>query len=278
MPKLVVVRRAMKADQAGEHTKFDDIAARKIGFYVYALQDPTTGTVFYVGKGSKNRWYSHVLAARNGESGDQSEKLDRIRQIEKRGMSVKVWIVRHGIESEEVAFEVEAAVAHALKIVSLLPSSNNAVELTNLVETHHPERGLISVSRAQSLYNARRAPKITVPCVLVKVSKLWTPEMSDREVMEATVGWWPFRKNAVNAKYAFAISRGTIRGVYKIASIRDRRKPDRDWQHDIGKRARWGFPDGCKPALDLWDEFIDTSVKHLFKPGEASSVKLLNCD
>lgn len=269
----------MKVEQGDVYTRFDDVASRKIGFYVYALQDPTTGTVFYVGKGLKNRWYSHVLSARKSESGEQSEKLDRIRQIERKGKSVKVWIVRHGIKSEDVAFEVEAAVAHALKIVSLSPRSRCAVELTNLVETHHPERGLISVSRAQSLYNARRAPKITVPCVLVKVSKLWTPEMSDREVMEATVGWWPYRKNAIKAKYAFAISRGTIRGIYKIAAIRERQKPDNDWQDDIGKKnPRWGFPDGCAPAVDLWDQYIDTSLKHLFKPGEASSVKLLNCD
>lgn len=268
----------MKITRGVRYTKFDDVAARKIGFYVYALQDPGTGTIFYVGKGVKNRWYSHINAAHKGGSGKQSDKLDWIRKIEAKGQSVKVWIVRHGIKNEEVAYEVEAAVAHALKIVSLTPNSKDAVDLTNLVETHHPERGLISVGRAQSLYNAHRAPKITVPCVLVKVSKLWTPEMSDSEVMEATVGWWPFRKKAINAKYAFAISRGTIRGIYKIAAIRERQKPDNDWQDDIGKNPRWGFPDGCAPAVDLWDQYIDTSVKHLFKPGEASSVKLLNCD
>lgn len=268
----------MEITRGVRYTKFDGVAARKIGFYVYALQDPDTWTIFYVGKGVKNRWHSHINAAREGDAGEQSDKLDRIRAIEAKGRLVKVWIVRHGIKNEEVAYEVEAAVAHALKIVSISPSNNDAIELTNLVETHHPERGLISVGRAQSLYNARKAPKITVPCVLVKVSKLWTPEMSDSEVMDATVGWWPFRKKATNAKYAFAVSRGTIRGIYKIVSIRERRKPDRDWQDDIGKRARWGFPDGCKPAIELWDQYIDTSVKHLFKPGEASSVKLLNCD
>lgn len=268
----------MKITKGLSYTKFDDVAARKIGFYVYALQDPVTGTIFYVGKGVKNRWYSHINAAHKGGSEKQSDKLDWIRKIEAEGQSVKVWIVRHGIKNEEVAYEVEAAVAHTLKIMLISSSNNDAIDLTNLVETHHPERGLISVGRAQSLYNAREAPSITVPCVLVKVSKLWTPEMSDSEVMDATVGWWPYRKNAIKAKYAFAVSRGTIRGIYKIVSIRERRKPDRDWQDDIGKRARWGFPDGCKPAIELWDQYIDTSVKHLFKPGEASSVKLLNCD
>lgn len=48
--------------------------------------------------------------------------------------------------------------------------------------------------------------------------------------------------------------------------IRDRRKGDREWEHDLGKkRPRWGFPDGCMPATELSDDFLDTSVKHLLK-------------
>lgn len=268
----------MPSLQEIKYSKFDDIAAKKIGFYVYALQDPFSGTIFYVGKGVKNRWFSHIMAAHKSEPGDPSEKLEMIRLIESRGDAVKVWIIRHGIHDEKTAYEVESAVAHTLKIIGSTVQSANIVDLKNLVETHHPERGLISVGRAQSLYNARTAPEIKVPCVLVKVSKLWNPEMSDEEVMEATIGWWPYLKNAQKAQYAFAVSRGTIRGVYRIAEIRNRRKGDRDWEDDLGKkRPRWGFPDGCKPATELIDEFLDTSVKHLFKKGEASSVKLLNC-
>jgi hypothetical protein len=264
--------------QPMSYSKFDDIAAKKIGYYVYALQDPSTGIIFYVGKGVKNRWFDHIKAAHKSKFGDPSEKLEMIRAIESRGDAVKVWIVRHGIRDEKTAFEVESAVAHTLKIIGSTAQSAKFVDLKNLVETHHPERGLIPVSKAQSLYNARRAPKITVPCVLVKVSKKWNPEMSDEDVMEATIGWWPYRKEAHNVKYAFAVSRGTIRGVYRIDQIRDRRKGDRDWEHDIGKkRPRWGFPDGCKPASELLDVYLDTSVKHLYKKGEASSVKLLNC-
>ena len=268
----------MQSKKGIKYPKFDEIAAKKIGFYVYALQDPSTGKIFYVGKGVENRWYNHITDSRKPDLGAPSEKLEMIRAIENRGESIKVWIVRHGIQDEKTAYEVEAAVAHTLKIIGSTVQSANIVDLKNLVETHHPERGLISVGRAQSLYNARPAPEITVPCVLVKVSKRWNPEMSDDEVMEATIGWWPYVKNAQKARYAFAVSRGTIRGVYRIAEIRDRRKGDRDWEHDLGKkRPRWGFPDGCVPATELIDDFLDTSVKHLFKKGEASSVKLLNC-
>lgn len=42
------------------YEKFDDVAASKIGWYVYALRDPRDETVFYVGKGQKNRWFEHI--------------------------------------------------------------------------------------------------------------------------------------------------------------------------------------------------------------------------
>ena len=50
------------------YEKFDDVAAKKIGFYVYALVDPRTNKVFYVGKGKKNRWYDHIDSANNSKS------------------------------------------------------------------------------------------------------------------------------------------------------------------------------------------------------------------
>ncbi len=45
-------------------TEFDDLAARKIGWYVYTLRDPRNNRVFYVGKGVENRWFDHIKEAR----------------------------------------------------------------------------------------------------------------------------------------------------------------------------------------------------------------------
>jgi hypothetical protein len=79
------------------------------------------------------------------------------------------------------------------------------------------------------------------------------------------------------AEYAFGISSGIIRGVYRIdrSMWRERREGDRDWEHDLGKKPKWGFPD-CVPAPEM-SHFLDTSVKHLFKKGDQNSVKFLNC-
>lgn len=51
-----------------KYEKFDDVAAKKIKFYIYALVDPRTNKVFYVGKGKKNRWYDHIDSANKPKS------------------------------------------------------------------------------------------------------------------------------------------------------------------------------------------------------------------
>jgi len=260
------------------YSRLDDIAAEKIGFYVYALRDPRNATIFYIGKGSGNRWHDHVLEARS-KRGESSLKLDRIREIEAAGFEVEAFIIRSGISQEKVAFEVEAAVIHAFK---LLKKANDSaeVDLTNVAEVHQPERGLVDVRIAQSLFNAPQCPPITAPVALFRIPRLWYPEMSDQELREATFGWWPERsvkKGMTSARYAFAVSRLIIRGVYRIDSTmwRPRVEGDRDWANDVGRTPRWGFPD-CQPAPEM-SPFLNTSVRHIFKKGDQNSVRFLNC-
>lgn len=262
------------------YSKFDDIAAAKVGWYVYALRDPRNQTVFYVGKGKNNRWFDHIQEARALRDSDYpSLKLQRILDIESAGLTVEAFLIRHGIATEKLAFEVEAAVVHAYRLTQEAVNGEG-VDLTNIAEVHHPERGLSSVQIAQTLYNAPQAPPIDVPCAMFRLPKLWHPAMSDEELRQATLGWWSPRevaKGRKTAKYAFAISRGIIRGVYRIdpSMWRERRKPDRDWEHDVGKSPRWGFPE-CEAAPEL-SQYLNTSVKHLYKPGDASAARFLNC-
>lgn len=262
------------------YSKFDDVAAKKVGWYVYALRDPRDNVVFYIGKGKSNRWFDHIQEARNTGMGDNpSLKLQRIREIEFAGLKVDAFLIRHGIETEKLAFEIEAAVLHAYRLVKDANSRDN-IDLTNIAEVHHPERGLSSVQIAQTLYNAPQAPPIELPCAMFRLPKLWHPAMSDEELRQATLGWWSPRevaKGRKTARYAFAVSRGIIRGVYRIdpSMWRERSEPDRDWEHDVGGTPRWGFPD-CEAAPEL-ARYLNTSVKHLYKPGAASAARFLNC-
>jgi hypothetical protein len=55
-------------------------------WYIYELIDPRDSTVFYVGKGKKNRIDAHEAEAKRGK---QSRKCDRIREIEAAGLSIE---------------------------------------------------------------------------------------------------------------------------------------------------------------------------------------------
>lgn len=260
------------------YQRFDDIAEKKILYYVYALRDPRDGTVFYVGKGKNNRWYDHIHEAiTNPES--EKLKLQRINEISQSGLEVEAFIIRHGIEHEKVAYEVEAAVIHAYKLTQMAGLASG-IDLTNIAEVHHPERGLTNVQIAQTLYNAPPCPEITVPCGFFRLPLLWHPGISDEELRQATLGWWSPREVTNGrkvAQYAFAISNQIIRGVYKIdpSMWRERVEGDRDWEHDANKEPRWGFPE-CTPAPEM-THFFNTSVKHLYKRGDASAARFFNC-
>ncbi len=70
------------------------------------------------------------------------------------GKEVEAFILRHGIESEEQAYEVEAAV---IDLLELLDSTldNKFYTLTNLIKGHHhATRGLASAEVVASLYQA----------------------------------------------------------------------------------------------------------------------------
>lgn len=260
------------------YNQFDSIAAEKIRFYVYVLRDPRDKEVFYVGKGQGNRWFEHIREARS-QGDSASKKLKRIREIEDAGFEVEAFVVRSGIVSESLAYEIEAAVVHAYTLLKL-SGRELPVDLANIAEVHHPERGLASVTVMQSILNAPPAPPITEKVGLFKIGVLWHPTMSAEDVRLATMGWWPESKvkNAKKkAEYAFGVSRGVIRGVYRIneSMWRPRIVGDRDWEDDLNGSSRWGFP-GCVDAPEM-ARFLNTSVRHLFKRGDQNSVKFLNC-
>lgn len=77
-------------------------------YYVYTLSD-MSGTIFYVGKGSRGRLYEHEKAVRKGLIPNNNQKLyERIRQI----LDNEEWITYNVVyrtddESEAFRFEKE---------------------------------------------------------------------------------------------------------------------------------------------------------------------------
>lgn len=91
----------------------------ELGWYVYRLIDPRNGHTFYVGKGRANRVFQHSqnVLGLDGLSEEEEDYINsknkRIIEILASGMEVQHVIHRHGIESERVAYEVEAALIEA---------------------------------------------------------------------------------------------------------------------------------------------------------------------
>lgn len=242
---------------------FSPFVIEQLGYYVYLLSDPRTGEIFYVGKGVGNRVFAHAEDALEGER--ESDKLDRIRAIRAAGDEVQHELVRFGL-NERTAFEVEAA---AIELLGLS-------DLTNVVAGHHVgERGRMSTDDARSLFEAPPVERIKEAVLLIRIPRLWYPSMPPEDLFEATNGWWRLGPRREKAAYAFAVNRGVIREVYRIRSWRERRQGDRDWEDDLESgRPRWGFEGAVAGELA---HYRNRSVAHLFKRGEASPVKYVNC-
>lgn len=103
------------------------------GFYVYALIDPINDKVFYVGKGTGNRVFSHEIESGKAPKSEKA-KLHKIQEIEKDGFAVKRLIVNWGL-SEVEAFASEGTL---INLLNYIPN----MKLTNEVSGHHVHEAL----------------------------------------------------------------------------------------------------------------------------------------
>ncbi len=233
---------------------FSQSVVEQIGYYVYFLKDPRSGEVFYVGKGCGNRVFNHLSCALGSD--DESEKLDRIRDIVDSGYTVQNFIIRHGL-SEKESFEVEAA------LIDFVGSSN----LSNVQGGHYSgDYGIKTVDEISAMYEAEDF-STDRPVLLININKLYSREMSSNELYEATRKSWVLGDKKNKAEFAIATYRGLTREIYKIE----------DWFQvpEHGER-RWGF-NGKIADNEIRDQYKYKSIKRYFKKGAANPIKYLNC-
>lgn len=180
------------------------------GFYVYALIDPRSNDVFYIGKGTGNRVFSHEM-----ESGKTSvvekEKIRKIQDIEKSGLSVKRIMVNWGL-SEQEAFASEASLINLFNFIS-------GNQLSNIVAGHHIHEGL-TVENFELKYGAvpLKIEEIKHNILIIKINKLYRKDMSNYEIYDAVRGMWKVSLESIKSRkiqYVFAVYNGLIVGVYK---------------------------------------------------------------
>ncbi len=208
------------------------------GFYVYALIDPRDDKVFYIGKGTGNRVFSHEIeSGKLNES--EKQKLQKIREIEKDGLYVKRLIINWGL-SEEEAFIAEATL---INLLNYIPS----FQLTNEVSGHHTHESL-TVEDFELQYGAipLKAEEIRHSILVIKINKLYRRGMSEAELYDTVRGCWAASIKSIEArkvKYVFGVYNGLIIAVYK---------PD-EWHY-------------CY-------EMIDVPQKDLLKPEDYEKIK-----
>jgi hypothetical protein len=234
--------------------EFPRSVIEKSGYYVYLLSDPKTNEIFYVGKGTGNRVFAHINSAISSPL--ESDKLDKIRLIQSRGLQVEHTIIRHGLTEKE-ALEVEASLIDFIGLEGL----------TNIVGGHHSGyRGRMSVEEVIIQYDAPQI-EIVEPVILLIINP-FRRDMNDDELYEITRGNWRVGERRNRAKYAFSVYNGVVRQVYEIQNW----FPVKARSQDAKTQDRWRF-DGIV-AQDL-QHYVGGSVEKYI--GAQNPVRYVNC-
>lgn len=241
----------------------------ELGWYVYRLVDPRDGRTFYIGKGKGSRILAHLEEAKDNPR-VRIAKLARIRSIEASGDAVELIIHRHGLQDEQTAYEIEAALIDCY------------ADLVNLAGGHHSnERGAMTLAEAIAQYDAPPG-RISEAVALINIGVEWhrgLPGSAER-LYERTRRYWAINPSLHPAKYAMAVARGIVREVYRIDKWErvDTRQEEFDNTRlgaTIPKRAiRWAFTGSVAPEMQ---HYVGKSVTHYRKHGNANPVIWLNC-
>lgn len=191
--------------------QFSEMALRQLnGFYVYALIDPRDNQIFYIGKGTANRVFSHE--AESGKSPkSEKAKLQRIQEIESAGYDVKRLIVNWGLTEAE-AFAAEATLINLINFIS--PDT-----LTNAVAGHHVHESL-TAEDFELLHGAEhlKAENIRHNILCIKINQRYHRDMTPKEMYDAVRGIWRASMNTIKSKrieYVFGVYNQLIVAVYK---------------------------------------------------------------
>jgi len=236
--------------------EFPREVAEQIGYYVYTLAAPDSSVPFYVGKGTGNRVFAHASAAI--DSPISNDKLNMIRGILSAGHEFKYQIVRHGLTPDQ-ALEIEATLIDLFGLESL----------TNRAAGYNmSSRGIMTANEIIAQY-ASRPVTISEPALLIIINRLFSRNMGEAGLYEATRGDWVLGKDRDIAKYAFAVYHGVVRQVYRIHS----------WESvtakgNVKNKNRWKFTGEVAPEMG---HYVNGKVSSYIRKDTQSPALYLNC-
>ncbi len=179
----------------------------ELGWYVYRLVDPRNGETFYVGKGKGSRVFAHALGSLDDETrtkmmndGPADPKLERINEIKAAGLDVSHVIHRHGLSTEAVAYEVEAALIDAFPGLTNRQGGKGS-----------RDRGCRHADEICAEFEA--VPfEVREPLILIAINNLW----KDWGTYQAVQCAWKIRiDRAKHYNLVLAHVHGVVQGAYR---------------------------------------------------------------
>lgn len=242
-------------------------ARTALGTYVYALRDPRTKAVFYVGKGTGDRIYHHVWDAlgqqkridpadRTGAADDEATTAGKrayIRVLYDAGELPEHWVLRHDISGHADPH----AEAYAIEQVAIDLAALAGQPLINIAGGHvDTQHGLHRVEELILRYAAPLAPSLPQPCAVVLVNAAADPDATREEIYTYSRSSW---RAGVEARSipnlpVFVMANDLIRAVDRVTGweLSEESTPgDRLWRYT-------GTPD---PGLEA--VYVGTSLREL---------------
>ena len=234
---------------ANHEVEFDAHIREALGGYVYALRDPRDCQVFYIGKAGgwdaqgNDRVLAHFGEARVCQSNPQlkrSAKVQRIIEIWEASLNVDWFIVRRGLQSEDEAFHVEAA------LIDLLTISSAPDALNDINGIRREKHGLLDASGVRLL----AAPKLgsdgvppeiaSRPILIFNIQKALAAQ-SAADPYEAMRRSWKLGSGVrkMDRTIAVGLAAGISRGARQIES----------WAPTDDKKRWWFTGPALAPGL-----------------------------
>ena len=237
--------------------------AEQLKWYVYRLIDPRNGETFYVGKGQKDRVFDHAKGLEVvGKDELLTSKLQRIKEIQAAGLEVGHVIHRHGLSTEDRAYEVEAAVIDAYP------------GLTNLVNGHGSgEYGSRHVEEIINEY-AGEEFQVKEDLMLISIGVYYYKRNDPYDAVR--YAWKVNRRRAERHNLVLARLRGLVVGAYRPTEWLPgmcENFPDLAGRYDDFD----ALPDYVgfvgEPA-DVWDDYVGKRVPERF-PRTQNAIRYL---